>query len=183
MAGTLNTQASEFPEDPSILDTGTTNADEFRDIDLVSTAVSHKADFSSVPNESLSRPHDARAEAVAGRRAYANGPDLSLVSKVSESGTRRYASLSATAFPGTGGYAGAPTLLLGEDRSRVRIVLSNGHATDPVRIGKLDDVSNGGGMTLPPGVLFESQTTESIYCCVPVAGANAIAVGVWAEYA
>lgn len=183
MAGTLNTQASEFPEDPSIYTTGTTNADEFRDIELTGTAVKHKADFSSVPNETLARPTDGRSEAVAGRRAYANGPDLSLVANVSENGTRRYGSFTTLAMIGSGGYAGAPTLLLGEDRSRVRTVITNATEASVIRIGKLDDVSNGGGLALSPGVLFETQTTDSIYCCVPVEGAANIQVGVWAEYA
>lgn len=186
MSGALNTQASEFPEDAPILTTGTVNADEFRDfsdIPLTDTAVKHQADYSSVPNEKLARPVDTEADAVAERRLYANGPDLSAVANVSEQGTRRYSSFSVTAMIGDTIYAGAPVLLLGEDRSRARIVISNSTEASALRIGKLDDVANGGGLALPPGVLFESQTTEPVYCCVPVGGAAPITVGVWAEYA
>lgn len=184
MAGTMNTQASEFPQDPDILTTGTTNADEFRDIDLVTTAHKHSTtDFSAVASETVGRPVDGRAEKVAERRLYANGPDAISVANVSEQGARRYGSFSSTALPGTGGYAGAPVLLMGEDRSRIRSVLSNAHATDPVMIGTLDMVGNGGGLALPPGVLFETTVTEPVYACVPVGGAENVTVGVWTEYA
>jgi hypothetical protein len=187
MGGTMNTQASEFPQDEPILETGTTNADEFRDfndIDITDTAVHHKADYSSVPNETMEHPVNARSAATAERRLYANGPDLVAVANVSEQGTRRYGAFSANAFSGTGGYAGAPVLLLGEDRSRVRVVLSNAHDTDAVVIGGLSDVVNGSGFLLVRGVLFETQTTEPIYACATPASVDAvIPVGVWAEYA
>lgn len=184
MTGAENTQAAEFPRDPDIHSTGTTNADEFRDIDIVSTAgTKPTTDFSSVPNESMKAPREMTKVNESERRTYANGPDAISVANVSETGTRRYGSLSVNAHPGTNGYAGAPVLLLGEDRSRVRAVLSNAHSLDSVRIGNLTDVVNGGGLSFPPGVLFETQTTEPIYACVPVDGENIIPVGVWAEYA
>lgn len=182
MVGAENTQASEFPTDPDILQSGTVNADEFRDIDLV--GIDHPTTgYESVPNESLGRPREMTKVMASERRVYANGPDAVSVANVSEEGTRRYGSFSPTAFPGTGGYAGAPVLLIGEDRSRVRSVLSNAHATDPIMVGPLDQVSNGGGLALPPGVLFETMVTEPIYACVPVAGTASIQVGVWTEYA
>lgn len=182
MAGTVNTQASEFPTDPDILASGTTNADEFRDIDLV--GASHATtDYSSVPNETLRHPREMTKVNTAERRVYADGPDAVSVANVSETGTRRYGAFSPTVFAGTGGFAGAPVLLIGEDRSRVRTVLSNSHTTDSIMIGPLDAVSGGAGLALPPGVLFETLVTEPIYACVPVGGLEAVTVGVWSEYA
>lgn len=187
MTGALNTQASEFPPDDPIEEQGPTGADEFRDIDLTETVVRTSADYSSVPNYDMQPIRESRSEAVASRRNYADNGRVVSAEVVSELGTRRYGEFSATAQPGTGGYAGAPVLLLGEDRSRVRSVLSNAHATDSVRIGSLSNTQNGGGFSLPPGVLFETNTTEPIYACVPIP-VNAdeqtpIQVGVWAEYA
>lgn len=184
MTGAQNTQASEFPADPDILASGPTQGDEFRDIDLVSTAgTKPTTDYSSVPNESMRAPREMTKVNESERRVYANGPDAVSVARVSDEGTRRYGAFSVNAFPGTGGYAGAPVLLLGEDRSRVRVVISNGHDLDAVRIGPLDSIVNGGGLALPIGVLFETMITEPIYACVPVGGTNVVPLGVWAEYA
>lgn len=183
MGATANPQADEFPPDDPIETQGVTGADEFRDIDLTNTVVRKSTEYSSVPNYDMQPIRDSRAEAVASRRIYADNGNAVAAEIVSEQGTRRYGSFSVTAQPGTGGYAGAPVLLLGEDRSRVRTVLSNAHGTDPVLIGSLSDIQNGGGFSLPSGVLFETWTTEPIYCCAPVTGVNPIPVGAWAEYA
>lgn len=184
MAGTLNTQASEFPGDSPIEDSGAVDASEWRDLDESAMAADHPTtDFSAVPNESLSKPTEGRADKVSGRRYYANGPETIGVDEVSEVGARRYASFSVTAFPDAGGsYAGTSVLLLGEDRRRVRIVMSNAHATNVVNIGTLSDIQGGGGLALPPGQLFESTVTDVIYACVPVGGTEPVTVGIWAEY-
>lgn len=184
MAGTMNTQASDFPGDGPIQDTGAVDASEWRDLTDAEMAADHPTtDFSSVPNESLSRPVDGRAEKIQGRRVYANGPEAVSFKEVTEVGSRRYASFSVTAFPDEGGsYAGAPVLILGEDRSRVRIVMSNAHATNVVNVGSLSDISGGGGLALPPNQLFETTVTDVIYACVPVGGTEPVTIGIWAEY-
>lgn len=183
MSGALNTQAPEFPEEPSIYDNATPDAGDFRDMDLQETAVRHKADFSSVPNETMSRPHDTRSEAIAERRIYANGPGAFAAENVSEMGARRYSAFTSTLVVGTEGYAGAPYLLLGEDRSRIRAVLSNVNISESFVVGPLDQVSNGSGFLVPPNTVFETTVTEPVYACIPPAGAVNLAVGVWAEYA
>ena len=184
MTGALNTQAEEFPTDPPIENIAYSDASEYRDIDIATTVNQRKTtEYSSVLNESMTVPHDTRAEAREERRTYANGPDTMTAETVSEMGTRRYSAFTVNAFPGVNGYAGAPVLLLGEDRSRVRIVISNSHATQDVRIGPRSDVENGSGLAIPSGVLFETNVTEPIYACVPVGvDLEVIAVGVWAEY-
>lgn len=183
MSGALNTQADEFPQDPNIFGTGTTNADEFRDINLTDTAVHHKADFSSVPNESLKRPVDSQAIAVQERRFYANGPDAFSTENSIETGARRYGAFSVNLAIGENGYPGSAVLLLGMDRARMRTVISNATIDQTYVVGPLDQVSNGGGFLVPPNTTFETTVTEPIYACIPPAGAVPVVVGVWAEYA
>lgn len=183
MSGTLNTQASEFPQDPSILTTGTTNADEFRDVDLVDTAVQHKADFSSVPNETMARPVDGDAVRIAERRLYANGPEVSSVANVSDQGARRYGAFTVNLAVGENGYPGSAVLLLGADRSRVRTVISNAMIDETYVVGPLDQVGTGSGFLVPPNTTFETTVTEPLYACIPATGTVPVAVGVWAEYA
>lgn len=182
MTGTVNTQASEFPQDPDILNTGTTNADEFRDIDLGTTAVQHKADFSSIPNESMARPVDTEAIRVAERRIYANGPDAYSEARVSDAGARRYSSFVMVLPPGTGGYPGEPVLLLGEDASRTRIVITHTDTSNIV-VGPREQVSSGGGLRLSMGMLFETTVQQAVYAATPNDAINPITVSVWAEYA
>lgn len=182
MSGALNTQADEFPQDPNIFGTGTTNADEFRDIDLTDTAVHHKADFSSVPNESLKRPVDSEAIAVHERRVYANGPDAYSEARVSDAGARRYSSFVMVIPPGSAGYPGDPVLLLGEDPSRTRIVISHGD-TSYIILGPREQVATGAGLRLSMDLLFETTAQQSVYAAAPADAVNAITVSVWAEYA
>src|SRR3546814_17053826 len=111
MAGAENTQGAEFPADPDLYSSGTVNADEFRDLDLGDTAVKHKADFSSVPNETMGRPHDSRAEAAAERRVYANGPMAVSDESVSAVGARRYSRFVILLPAGTDGYPGEQSLI------------------------------------------------------------------------
>src|SRR3546814_1392499 len=63
-----------------------------------------RSDFSSVPNETMGRPHDSRAEAAAERRVYANGPMAVSDESVSEVGARRYSSFVIILPAGTDGY-------------------------------------------------------------------------------
>lgn len=181
MAGTLNTQAEEFPQDEPITEQGVTGADEFRDIDLTETVARKSTEYSSVPNYGMGSID--RTERMASRRTFADNNRVVDAEVVSEMGTRSYGDFTTTAHAGQNGYAGAPALLLGTDRTRVRTVLSNSHATDPVLIGSLSNIQNGGGFSLPPGVLFETNTTEAIYATVPIGGTDSVSIGVWAEYA
>lgn len=182
MSGALNTQAPEFPEEPSIYDNATPDAGDFRDMDLQETAVRHKADFSSVPNETMSRPHDTRAEAVSERRTYADGPRAFSEARVSNAGARRYSSFVMMLPPGTDGYPGEPSLLLGEDPSRTRVVISHGD-TSFIVLGPREQVAGGGGLRLSADLLFETTVQQSVYAASPVGAVNPITVSVWAEYA
>lgn len=181
MTGAVNTQASEFPPDgelPTLND-----ASEFRDIDLTDMVPGKTTEFASTLDMHLAKPVDSRAQAVEGRRVYANGPEAAVATVTSSDGARSYSSRTAYCAPGTGDYAGPPVLLLGEDASRQRIVISNGHATDPVLIGPLGQVANGAGFLVTPANYFESTVTDEIYAAVPIGGAEAVQVGVWAENA
>lgn len=183
MAGTENTQASEFPSDPDIYGTGTTNADEFRDIDLVSTAgTKPTTDFAAVPNETMTFPTEQVKERAAERRIYANGPEAISVARVSDQGARRYSAFSKILMPGSSGYPGEPVLLLGDDLSRTRIVITHGN-TSYVILGPREQVSTGSGLFLPLNLLFESAVTQAIYAACPSDAVNPITLNVWAEYA
>lgn len=183
MAGTENTQATEFPADPDIYTTGTTNADEFRDIDLVGTAgTKPTTDYSSVPNETMTFPTEQVKERAAERRIYANGPEAISVARVSEEGARRYSSFTIILPAGTSGYPGEPSLLLGEDLSRTRIVISHGD-TSYIILGPREQVSTGAGLRLSMDLLFESAVTGAVYAAAPADAVNPITVSVWAEYA
>lgn len=182
MAGTMNTQASEFPQDPDLLQSGTVNADEFRDLDLGTTAIKHKADFSSVPNETMGKPQDRRALAVQERREYANGPDVESVENTSDQGARRYSSFTVTLPAGSSGYPGEPSLILGVDSSRTRIVISHGD-TSFIILGQREQVAVSAGLRLSAGLLFETTVQDAVYGVCPVGAVTPITVSVWAEYA
>lgn len=182
MSGAMNTQAPEFPQDPDILNTGVTGADEFRDIDLGTTAVKHKADFSSVPNETMSRPVDTEAIRVAERRIYADGPDAYSEARVSDAGARRYSSFTILLPAGSEGYPGEPSMLLGVDASRTRIVIAHGD-TSYIIIGPREQVAVGAGLRLSMGDLFETTVQQAVYAVAPADAVNPITVSVWAEYA
>lgn len=182
MTGTVNTQATEFPQDPDIYGTGTTNADEFRDIPLGDTAIRHKADYSSVPNETMERPVNRDDIRVAERRLYANGPDAYSEARVSDAGARRYSSFVMMLPPGTDGYPGEPSLLLGEDASRTRIVISHGD-TSYIILGPREQVASSAGLRLSGDLLFETTVQQAVYAASPVGATEPITVSVWAEYA
>jgi hypothetical protein len=181
MTGAVNTQASEFPEDgplPVIED-----ASEFRDIDLTDLVPGKSTEYASALNEQMAKPVDARGIAVEGRRVYAAGPEAQVATVTSSDGARSYSSRSVYCAAGTAGYAGPAVLLLGDDVTRNRIVLSNSHDTQAVLIGPLNQVANGAGFALLPGAYFESTVTDQLYAAVPIAGTDPVNVGVWAEYA
>lgn len=127
-------------------------------------------------------PQPSRIPAIERRRAYADAHVIDAPEMVQELGNRRYGAFSVTCPPGSGGYVGEPVMLLGADRSRVRLVISQNN-TSQIWIGPRDQVAHGQGLFLPSGVLFESNVTEPIYAAVPVEAINPIVVGVWAEYA
>lgn len=181
MSGAVNTQAAEFPADgelPTVQEAG-----DFRDIDLTGLVPSKSTEFATTLNTEMHKPTDSRAEMREGRRVYANGPEAAVALVTSSDGARSYSSRTAYCAPGVGDYAGPPTLLLGDDAARQRVVITNSHGTDNVLIGPLGQVANGAGFVLPPGNLFETTVTAEIYAAVPVGGIEAVNVGVWSESA
>lgn len=181
MSGAVNTQAAEFPADgelPTIKD-----ATDFRDIDLTGLVPPKSTEYASTMDSGMHKPTDSRADAIEGRRVYANGPEAVAPYVTSSNGARRYSSRSVYCAAGVGDYAGPPVLLLGDDASRQRVVITNGHATDSIVVGPLGQVANGAGFILPPNLLFETTITDEIYVAVPVGGLEAVTVGVWSESA
>lgn len=180
MSGAVNTQASEFPPDgelPTIRD-----ASEFRDIDLTDMVPGKTTEFASTLDVNLAKPVDSRAQAVEGRRVYANGPEAAVATVTSSDGARRYSAFTMTAPAGSSGYPGEPVLLLGEDASRNRILISHGD-TSYIILGPREQVASGQGLFLSMGIVLETTVTEPIYVAVPVGAVNPIQVSVWAEYA
>lgn len=181
MTGTVNTQAAEFPEDGPV--PHRVDASEFRDLDNLSDLVPAKStEFASGMNAGMNPVKDMRADAIAGRRTYANGPQLSTETVVSGNGARNYSARIVYLTPGTAEWPGAHVLLLGDDATRQRIVLCN-VSLDYVRIGPLGQIANGTGFALPPGEHFESSVTQAIYACVPQGILVAAEISVWSENA
>ena len=190
---TINEPDNTYPKEEPITDAALSgNADmdskwdasEYRDIPIETLSPTTSAQYANTTHGVGEVPTDSRRAAIAERRAYANQSELVAPELTQELGARRYSGFSVTAPAPQGNYPGAAVMLLGDDRSRVRTVIANAHISNVVLVGPYDQVSTGNGFTIPPDSTFETTTTEAVYVCVPNdEGAEAIRVGVWAEYA
>lgn len=156
----------------------------YADVPLESLAVASTSQYALTEHALGDIPTDSRKIAIRERRDYGNANTVESAELSQELAARRYSAFSVfTPASTVAAWAGQPVLLLGEDLTRTRALLTNGHATASVVIGPLDQVSTGNGFLLIPGVAFETKVTDPIYACIPVGGADPITVGVWAEYA
>lgn len=171
---TEGTQGFEDKELPAIQD-----ASEFRDIELASVREPRTTDL--VPDSQEHPTSKRERESIRYGALVSNDGRLTEETAVQETAARTYNAFTVTALPGAGTFPGEYVQLLGNDVKRQRARLSNGHATDPVMIGPLDQVQSGSGFLLPAGQLFEPEVQGAIYACIPVGGTAPVPVGVWAE--
>lgn len=171
---------SSFPGDSEAIPVEK-DASEFRDIDISTTVPAKTTEFSGLDNYGLRTPLDARATGVSGRRTYANGPELDTAKQVEERAARIYDAWTRVAVAAAGTFTGAPSIVVGTDPYRARLLITNTHATDAVLIGPLGSVANGSGYSLLAGETLETIVQGEIYAAVPVDGTENVNLGVWVE--
>lgn len=77
-------------------------------------------------------------------------------------------------------YPGDPVMLVGDDPSRQKVVITNASEV-AILLGPLNVISSGAGFTLPAGQKHDPEVQGAIYACIPSGGVASALVGVWVE--
>lgn len=171
---------SSFPSDSEALPVKE-DASEYRDIDIATTVPPKSTEYGLQDNYGLRAPLDARATGVSGRRTYLNGPELDTATQEETRAARVYDAWTRVAIADAGSFVGAPSIVVGNDPYRARLLITNTHATDTALIGPLGSVANGSGYSLLAGETLETIVQGEIYAAIPAAGSNNVELGIWVE--